>query len=261
MMPLLEVEGLGIDFGGLKAVDDVSFAIPSGRIYSIIGPNGAGKTTLFNMISGLYRPGRGRIFFEGADVTSLAPHKRAARGISRTFQNVQFFTHMTALENVMVGRHRHEEKSTLAHLLALPSVGRQNRLTAARARDLLAFVGLGAQADRPAAALPYAALKRLELARALACEPKLLLLDEPAAGCNSLETHEIERLIRAIAACGVTVALVEHSMQLVMGVSDHILVLHYGRRLTEGTAEEVRSNPDVIAAYLGPHALRQAAHA
>jgi branched-chain amino acid transport system ATP-binding protein len=261
MIPLLKVEGLGIDFGGLKAVDDVSFSVPYGRIYSIIGPNGAGKTTLFNMISGVYRPTRGRIFLEGADVTSLAPHKLAARGLSRTFQNVQIFTHMTALENVMVGRHLLEEKSTLAHLLALPSVGRQNRTTAAKARDLLAFVGLAAQADRPAAALPYAALKRLEFARALACEPKLLLLDEPAAGCNSVETNEIERLIRDIAAREVTVVLVEHSMKLVMGVSDRILVLNYGRRLAEGTAQEVRSNPEVVAAYLGPHGRRQAAHA
>jgi branched-chain amino acid transport system ATP-binding protein len=261
MIPLLKVEGLGIDFGGLRAVDDVSFAVPYGQIYSIIGPNGAGKTTLFNVISGVYRPARGRIFLEGADVTSLASHQLAARGLSRTFQNVQIFTHMTALENVMAGRHLHEETSTLAHLLALPSVWRQNRTTAAKARDLLAFVGLAAQADRPAAALPYAALKRLEFARALACEPKLLLLDEPAAGCNSVETNEIERLIRDIAAREVTVVLVEHSMKLVMGVSDRILVLNYGRRLAEGTAEEVRSNPEVIAAYLGPHGRRQAAHA
>ena len=261
MIPILKVEGLGIDFGGLRAVDDLSFAIPSGRIYSIIGPNGAGKTTLFNMISGLYRPSRGRIFFAGADVTSLAPHQLAARGLSRTFQNLQVFMHMTALENVMVGRHLHEDKGTLAHLLALPSVGRQNRASAAKARELLAFVGLAAHADRPAAALPYAALKRLEVARALASEPKLLLLDEPAAGCNSAETHKIERLIRDIAARAVTVALVEHSMKLVMGVSDHILVLNYGRRLAEGTAEEVRCNPDVIAAYLAPHARREPADA
>jgi branched-chain amino acid transport system ATP-binding protein len=261
MMPLLTVERLGIDFGGLRAVDELSFAIPRGRIFSIIGPNGAGKTTLFNMISGLYRPSRGRIYFEGEDVTNLAAHTLAARGVSRTFQNLQVFLHMTALENVMVGRHRHEEKGTLAHLLALPSVGRQNRATAAKARELLTFVGLAGHDDRPAAALPYGALKRLEIARALACEPKLLLLDESAAGCNSVETQEIERLIREITAREVTVALVEHAMKLVMRVSDRILVLNYGRRLAEGTAEEVRANPDVIAAYLGPHGRRAAAHA
>jgi branched-chain amino acid transport system ATP-binding protein len=168
---------------------------------------------------------------------------------------------MTALENVMVGRHLHEEKGTLAHLLALPSVGRQNSATAAKARELLAFVGLAGQADRPAAALAYGALKRLEMARALACEPKLLLLDEPAAGCNNVETQEIERLIREVAAREMTVALVEHAMKLVMRVSDRILVLNCGRKLAEGTAEEVRANRDVIAAYLGPYGCREAAHA
>jgi branched-chain amino acid transport system ATP-binding protein len=261
MTTLLKVEGLGIDFGGLRAVDELSFEIPRGRIFSIIGPNGAGKTTLFNMISGLYRPSRGHIFLEGEDVTNLAAYELAARGVSRTFQNLQVFWHMTALENVMVGRHLHEEKGTLAHLFALPSVGRQNRATAAKARELLAFVGLAGHADRPAAALPFGALKRLEIARALACEPKLLLLDEPAAGCNSLETQEIESLIREMAAREVTVALVEHAMKLVMRVSDRILVLNYGRRLAEGAAQDVRANPDVIAAYLGPYGRRKAAHA
>jgi branched-chain amino acid transport system ATP-binding protein len=261
MMPLLKVEGLGIDFGGLRAVDELSFEIPRGRIFSIIGPNGAGKTTLFNMISGLYQPIRGRIYFEGEDVTNLAAHRLAARGLSRTFQNVQVFWNMSALENVMVGRHLHEEQDTLAHLVALPKVGRQNRATAAKARELLAFVGLADHVDRPAAALPYGALKRLEMARALACEPKLLLLDEPAAGCNNMETQEIEGLIRGIAAREVTVALVEHLMKLVMRVSDRILVLNHGRKLAEGTAEEVRANPDVIAAYLGPYGRREAARA
>jgi branched-chain amino acid transport system ATP-binding protein len=260
-MTLLKVEHLGIDFGGLRAIDDLSFEIPRGRIFSIIGPNGAGKTTLFNMVSGLYRPSRGRNFFDGEDVTSLAPHKLAARGLSRTFQNLQVFVHMTALENVMVGRHLHEERGALAHLLALPSVQRQNRTTAANACELLAFVGLEGHAERSAAALPYGALKRLEMARALACEPKLLLLDEPAAGCNSAETQELERLILEIAASGVTVALVEHAMKLVMRVSDRILVLNHGRKLAEGTAEEVRANPEVIAAYLGFPGRRGAAHA
>jgi branched-chain amino acid transport system ATP-binding protein len=213
------------------------------------------------MVSGLYRPSRGRIYFNGEDITSLAPHKLAARGLSRTFQNLQVFMHMTALENVMVGRHLHEEKNALAHLFALPSVSRQNRATAAKGRELLTFVGLAEHADRPAAALPYGALKRLELARALASEPNLLLLDEPAAGCNNVETQEIEKLIRQITAGGGTVALVEHAMKLVMRVSDRILVLHHGRRLAEGTAEEVRANPDVIAAYLGPQGRREAVRA
>jgi branched-chain amino acid transport system ATP-binding protein len=250
-MSLLEVEGLGIRFGGVAAVDDLTFAIPEGRIYSIIGPNGAGKTTLFNLISGIYRPDRGRIRLAGQDVTSLDPHRLARLGLSRTFQNLQIFFRLTALENVMVGRHLHEPKGILAHALRLPSVRRANHACAEKAAELLKLVGLGPDADRIAGGLPYGALKRLEIARALASEPKLLLLDEPAAGCNAVETEEIDGLIQQIARGGVTVALVEHDMKLVMKISDHILVLDRGRRLAEGSAAEVRANPDVIRAYLG----------
>jgi branched-chain amino acid transport system ATP-binding protein len=250
-MSLLAVEGLGIQFGGLAAVDDLSFTIPEGRIYSIIGPNGAGKTTLFNMISGIYRPDRGRIRLAGQDVTRLEPHRLARLGLSRTFQNLQIFFRLTALENVMVGRHLHEPKGILAHALRLPSVRRANRDCAEKAHELLKFVGLGPDAERIAGGLPYGALKRLEIARALASEPRLLLLDEPAAGCNPVETEEIDGLIQQVARQGVTVALVEHDMKLVMKISDHILVLDRGRRLAEGSAAEVRANPDVIRAYLG----------
>jgi branched-chain amino acid transport system ATP-binding protein len=252
-MSLLQVEGLGIHFGGIAAVDDLSFAIPEGRIYSIIGPNGAGKTTLFNMISGIYRPDRGRIRFAGQDVTSLEPHRLARLGLSRTFQNLQIFFRLTALENVMVGRHLHEPKGILAHALRLPSVRRANRDCADKARALLKLVGLGRDAERVAGGLPYGGLKRLEIARALASEPKLLLLDEPAAGCNAVETEEIDGLIQQIARQGVTVALVEHDMKLVMKISDRILVLDRGRRLAEGSAAEVRANPEVVRAYLGSH--------
>jgi branched-chain amino acid transport system ATP-binding protein len=252
-MSLLRVEGLGLHFGGIAAVDDLTFTVPQGRIYSIIGPNGAGKTTLFNMISGVYRPSRGRIRFAGEDVTNMEPHRLARLGLSRTFQNLQIFFRLTALENVMVGRHVHEPKGILAHALRLPSVRRANRDCADRARELLKFVGLGPDADRIAGGLPYGALKRLEIARALASEPKLLLLDEPAAGCNAVETEEIDGLIQQVARQGITVALVEHDMKLVMKISDHILVLDRGRRLAEGSAAQVRANPDVIRAYLGSH--------
>jgi len=251
-MSLLQVDGLGINFGGISAVDDLTFAVPQGRIYSIIGPNGAGKTTLFNMISGIYRPGRGRIRFDGQDVTNLEPHQLARIGLSRTFQNLQVFFRLTVLENVMVGRHLHEPKGVLAHALRLPSVRRANADCAEKAREFVEFVGLR-DADRVAGALPYGALKRLEIARALASEPKLLLLDEPAAGCNSVETEEIDGLIQQIARKGTTVVLVEHDMKLVMKISDRILVLDRGRKLAEGSAGEVRHNPDVIRAYLGSH--------
>jgi branched-chain amino acid transport system ATP-binding protein len=260
-MSLLQVERLGIHFGGIAAVDDLTFAVPEGRIYSIIGPNGAGKTTLFNMISGIYRPGGGRIRLAGQDVTGLEPHRLARLGLSRTFQNLQIFFRLTALENVMVGRHLHEPKGILAHALRLPSVRRANRDCAEKAHALLKFVGLGPDAGRIAGGLPYGALKRLEIARALASEPKLLLLDEPAAGCNPVETEEIDGLIQQIARRGITVALVEHDMKLVMKISDHILVLDRGRRLAEGSAAEVRSNPEVIRAYLGSHGTASAAEA
>lgn len=250
-MSLLRVDGLGISFGGVTAVDDLSFEILAGRIFSIIGPNGAGKTTLFNIITGIYRPDRGRIRFDGQDVTGNDPHQLARAGLSRTFQNLQVFFRLTVLENVMVGRHLHEPKAILAQALRLPSVRRANRECAEKAREFIEFVGLGSHIERTAGGLPYGGLKRLEIARALASEPKLLLLDEPAAGCNSVETEEIDGLIQQIARKGTTVALVEHDMKLVMKISDRVLVLDHGRKLAEGSAAEVRGNPDVIRAYLG----------
>lgn len=250
-MSILAVENLGISFGGLVAVDDVTFAVEPCEIFAVIGPNGAGKTTLFNMVSGLYAPQRGRILLAGEDVTNLEPHELARLGLSRTFQNLQIFFRMTAIENVMVGRHLHEKRNVLTHLFTLPSVHAQNRATRAKAAELLALVGLADAADRPAGSLPYGALKRLEIARALATEPKVLLLDEPAAGCNPVETEEIDAVIKKIAAQGVTVVLVEHDMRLVMRISSRIHVLDRGRTLAEGSAQAVRANPAVIAAYLG----------
>jgi branched-chain amino acid transport system ATP-binding protein len=254
---ILVVEHLSVAFGGVRAIDDVSLAVAPGLVFSIIGPNGAGKTTLFNVISGLYQPERGRVRLAGEDVTALAPEDLARRGLSRTFQNLQIFFRMSVLENVMVGRHRHETTGMFADLFHLPVVGRQNRITREAAAAALERVGLAA-AERPAGSLSFGDLKRLELARALASEPKLLLLDEPAAGCNAVETAGIAAVIRRLSHDGITVVLVEHDMRLVMNVSDRIHVLANGRTLAEGAAEEVRMNPAVIAAYLGIRGAEEA---
>jgi branched-chain amino acid transport system ATP-binding protein len=255
----LRVDRLSKGFGGVCAIDDLSFQVRPGSVHSIIGPNGAGKTTLINLLTGVYRPTHGRVAFEGCDLTGQPPHVFAAAGIGRTFQNLQVFFNMTVVENVMTGRHRLENAGLLPTLLHTPALVRSERDCRQRATELLRFLGLGSRVDAMADALPYGALKRLEIARALAGEPRLLLLDEPAAGLNPTEAHEIAALIRKLSNTGTTVVLVEHNMRLVMGVSDHILVLDYGRRLCEGTADDVRKDPRVIEAYLGAeHALEQA---
>ncbi|MGG5817836.1 ABC transporter ATP-binding protein [Falsiroseomonas sp. HW251] len=258
---LLTAEGIGISFGGLRALDGVGFAARAGEILAIIGPNGAGKTTLFNIVSGLYRATSGRIALGGRDVTDATPDRLAALGLSRTFQNLQVFFRMTALENVMAGRHLQEGSNLLADLVRLPRSRRANATTRDAAMALLDEVGLADKADLAAGSLPYGALKRLEIARALATKPRVLLLDEPAAGCNPVETEEIDRLIAAVAARGVAVVLIEHDMKLVMRISRHVVVLNQGRMLAEGTPSEVRSNPDVIAAYLGTHGAKEAGRA
>ena len=257
MSALLSVEGLGISFGGLKAVNDVSFTVRPGEIVSVIGPNGAGKTTLFNMISGVYQPGRGRVVLNGEDVTGMAPHLLARRGMSRTFQNLQIFQSMTVLENAISGYHLKERGPVLADLFNLPSSRRRATAAQAGARELLARVGLDRAAEREAGNLSYGALKRLEIARALALSPKILLLDEPAAGCNAVETEEIDHLIAEVAKSGVAILLVEHDMKMVMRISNHIVVLDHGEKIAEGDPASVSRNPAVIAAYLGT----EAAHA
>ena len=248
---MLKIEHLSKSFGGVHAVQDVSFTVREGAIHSVIGPNGAGKTTLFNLVSGIYTPTSGSITFNGDNVAGLSPDALARRGLSRTFQNLQVCMNMRAIDNVMVGAHLGLNQNLFASMLSLPSVRRADAACRQQAAELMAFVGVGKYLDAEASQMPYGALKRLEIARALAARPSLLLLDEPAAGLNHTETAEIEALIRKVAQSGVTVLLVEHDMKLVMNLSDHILVLDYGKTLAEGTAAEVRANPAVIAAYLG----------
>lgn len=251
---LLSVEGLGISFGGLKAVHDVSFTVQPGEIVSVIGPNGAGKTTLFNMISGIYLPDLGKVRLAGEDVTGMEPHLLAQRGMSRTFQNLQIFQSLTVLENAVTGYHLQERGPVLADILGLPSSRRRARASDEGARKLLARVGLERAAEREAGNLSYGSLKRLEIARALALNPKILLLDEPAAGCNAVETEEIDLLIAEVAASGVAILLVEHDMKMVMRISSHIVVLDHGEKIAEGEPATVSQNPAVIAAYLGTEA-------
>lgn len=251
MTALLRVEAATRRFGGLVAVDAVSFEVPRQGVTAIIGPNGAGKTTLFNLISGAIPPSSGRVFFEGADVTALAPEAKAARGLVRTFQLVKLFADLTVLENVLVGTHLRSRGGLLAALVRPPSIRAMEAALEARARDLLDLVGLGAFADRRAATLGYGRQRLLEVARALAAEPRLLLLDEPAAGLNAEESARLSAVIRRIAAGGTAVLLIEHDMHLVMNTADDVVVIDFGRKIAQGTPDAVKADPAVIAAYLG----------
>jgi branched-chain amino acid transport system ATP-binding protein len=246
---MLEVTGLTKRFGGVAAVQNVSFTVRGNTVHSVIGPNGAGKTTLFNLISGVYVPDEGEIRLDGSSITGISPDHLASLGMSRTFQNLQICMNMTACENVMLGAHLHTKSSLMRGMIG--GSRRQDAELRDRAVTLMEYVGVGDYAGAHATQLPFGVLKRLEIARALASTPRLLLLDEPAAGLNETETHEVAELIRNIAASGITVVLVEHDMKMVMGISDHILVLDYGKNLAEGTAEEIRHDSRVIEAYLG----------
>jgi len=250
-MNLLEIEGLDVSFGGLQALSALSFGLRPGQIKGVIGPNGAGKTTLFNVIVGVQRPGRGDVRFEGRSIVRLPPHARAALGMARTFQNLQIFRELTLLENVMIGRHPRMRSSFAATLLGARAVRREEEAVERMALERLALVGLADRAHASASQLSFGEAKLLEVARALVAEPKVLLLDEPAAGVPHGEQGALSAIIRRVNAAGITVLLVEHNMKMVMNLCDEILVLQYGRRLAEGTPEAVSRDREVIAAYLG----------
>lgn len=251
MTALLEVKNLSRRFGGLQAVSDVSFNVPKGVIKAIIGPNGAGKTTLFDLISGFIRPDSGSILFDSQPLHRSDPYQVATKGVARTFQHIQLFSKMTVLENVMIGRHTHSRAGFVAGMFNLPWTRKEEKAINDKSMAVLDFLGISDLAHMDAVSLPYGRQRVVELARALACEPVMLLLDEPAAGLNIKETTEISKLITKVKQMGVTVLVVEHDMSLVMNISDEILVLSYGRRIADDTPMAVQKNSEVIRVYLG----------
>ena len=248
---MLRVDGITQIFGGLTALEDVSFTVGKGSITGVIGPNGAGKTTLFNNVTGLYSQTSGRVFLEDRDISGYSPERLAPLGLVRTFQNIEMFNQMTVLENVLVGLHTRSRSGMISCALKLPWHLAEERRMREEARKWLEFCGIANLADIEAGALPFGKCRLVEIARAMAVNPRLLLMDEPAAGLNSRETADLEELIRKIRESGVTVVLVEHDMELVMNICDAIVVLNLGKKLAEGTPRDIQENPDVIKAYLG----------